>query len=118
MGKITEVANRSFNHADKCGFYKSDPPKEIMKKITEEAKEFICAVIGNAYGQNYRTDRALKYLKVGEVFRFENDVKNTVGDELADIVITALAGARKLGIDIEKHIIAKMEYNEIREDHK
>ena len=46
---------------------------------------------------------------------FEEDVKNTFEDELADVVIRVLDLCAFKGIDIESHIKAKMRYNAMRE---
>ena len=42
---------------------------------------------------------------------FEKSVKNTFEDELADVVIRVLDLCAFKGIDIERHIKAKMRYN-------
>jgi NTP pyrophosphatase (non-canonical NTP hydrolase) len=46
---------------------------------------------------------------------FEEVVKDTVGDELADVIIRVLDLCGYLEIDIEKHVELKMKYNELRE---
>jgi len=46
---------------------------------------------------------------------FEEKVKNTFEDELADVVIRVLDLCAFKGIDIEAHIKAKMRYNSLRE---
>jgi NTP pyrophosphatase (non-canonical NTP hydrolase) len=46
---------------------------------------------------------------------FENTVKNSIEDELTDVIIRVLDLCGYLGIDIEKHIELKMKYNEQRE---
>lgn len=45
---------------------------------------------------------------------FQEDVKDTFEDELADIVIRVLDLAAFKGIDLEEHIRAKMRYNSLR----
>lgn len=52
-----------------------------------------------------------------EIFKdhFEGMVKNSFGDELADVFIRLGDLCGKLGIDIESHIKAKMRYNEMRQ---
>jgi NTP pyrophosphatase (non-canonical NTP hydrolase) len=47
-------------------------------------------------------------------FEFEEDVKDTFEDELADIIIRALDLAAYRGIDIEAHVAAKIRYNSMR----
>lgn len=46
---------------------------------------------------------------------FENSIKDTFEDELADTIIRILDLCGAKGIDIEKHIELKMKYNESRE---
>jgi len=46
---------------------------------------------------------------------FENTIKDTFEDELADAIIVLLDLAYAMGIDIEKHIILKNKYNKTRE---
>lgn len=46
--------------------------------------------------------------------RFEQDIKDTFEDELADAVIRIADMCGYLGIDLEKHIELKMKYNESR----
>lgn len=46
---------------------------------------------------------------------FEENVKNTFGDELADAVIRILGISAHFNIDLEKHIELKMCYNSMRE---
>jgi NTP pyrophosphatase (non-canonical NTP hydrolase) len=55
-------------------------------------------------GINYYTDSA-----------FFNTVKNTIEDELADVIIRTLDLCGYMGIDIEKHVELKMKYNKTRE---
>lgn len=45
---------------------------------------------------------------------FERNIKDTFEDELADIVIRVFDLAYWKGIDLEKHILAKMRYNAMR----
>lgn len=48
------------------------------------------------------------------IFAFKNYVKDTFEDEIADAVIRLLDLSAGLGIDLEKHINAKVRYNESR----
>ncbi len=45
---------------------------------------------------------------------FEEHIKDTFEDEIADAVIRLLDLAAGLGIDLEKHISSKVQYNETR----
>lgn len=46
---------------------------------------------------------------------YENEVKGTFEEEMADIMIRVLDMCAFKGIDIEGHILAKMRYNKLRE---
>lgn len=46
---------------------------------------------------------------------FEDNVKDTFDDELADIMIRVMDLATFKGVDLEQHIKAKMRYNSLRE---
>lgn len=46
---------------------------------------------------------------------FEQRIKNTYEDEMADIVIRVLDDCALKGIDIDGHVFAKMRYNSLRE---
>ena len=45
---------------------------------------------------------------------FVSEIKDTFEDEIADAVIRLMDMAAGLGIDLEKHILAKVKYNETR----
>ena len=46
---------------------------------------------------------------------FKSLIKNSVEDELADVIIRVLDLTSHLGIDIQKHVELKMKYNSLRE---
>lgn len=60
------------------------------------------------YGITFHSDEAFKN-------EFEESVKNTFEDELADVMIRVMDLAAFKGIDLENHIKAKMRYNQMRE---
>jgi NTP pyrophosphatase (non-canonical NTP hydrolase) len=111
-----------------CNGTRKTPEQNIIAKLREEVEEFAEAVKENDQERsnefeacfhmqiegNENEDKILLCCKKA----FEKCMKNTTGDELADIIITALSSAKKLGIDIDAHVIAKLQYNEVREDHK
>ncbi len=45
---------------------------------------------------------------------FEKNIKNSFEDEIADTVIRLFDLSKGLGVDLEKHIHLKMEYNKLR----
>jgi NTP pyrophosphatase (non-canonical NTP hydrolase) len=84
--------------------------KEISEEIHDnemceaDRKNIHCFVIPNpSYGTN---DEYKEY--------FEQHVKDTFEDELADTVIRLLDMAKKLDIPLESHVLAKMRYNSLR----
>jgi len=46
---------------------------------------------------------------------FEEYIKNSIEDELADVIIRVLDLCGYLNINVEKHVEMKMRYNELRE---
>lgn len=111
---INETAHRGHKHATKHGFYFDDAEMAIVDKLREEVDElesgFICNLKSDTQAFIDATEAYPDTFKT----IFEAKIKNTIGDELADIIITALSGAVELGIDIEKHIDSKLCYNELR----
>ena len=64
-------------------------------------------------------DRKGRYADLGKYYKgieysFETYVKDTFEDELADTAIRIFDLCEALGIDIQKHIELKMEYNKSR----
>lgn len=49
-----------------------------------------------------------------EATLFQKYIKNTIEDELADVIIRVLDMCGHLKIDIERHVEMKMRYNELR----
>lgn len=116
---IKDIAIKAHNHAVKKGFYCNDAELEISKKVEEESQELIEAIDKKLYADIETFDQLHKNSNQQEHFinNFNRNIKNSIGDEMADNIIMILAGAVELGIDIEKHIMYKQKYNELREDH-
>ena len=49
---------------------------------------------------------------------YENNIKGSIEEELADIISRTLDLAKYLNIDIEFHLNEKMKYNELRDHNK
>jgi len=49
-----------------------------------------------------------------DISNFERNIKDTLEDELADVVIRIADFCGSMGIDLEKQVVAKMAYNETR----
>lgn len=113
MRTIKEIAKDAHDHAVKIGAYGNDPDGAILDKIREETDELELAIISRSTPDlvafNFSIDTG-----GCEKRAFEKTIKNTIHDELADIVITALAASVEMGIDISHHIESKMAYNKIR----
>ena len=107
---IKEIAEHANKTARMHNHYGSDPERAIVDKLLEEIDELETAIYGQNYG-HYPMDS-----KDNDKFKdaFEEYTKNTVGAELADIIITALAGAIELGIPIELNIERGLRYNRLR----
>jgi NTP pyrophosphatase (non-canonical NTP hydrolase) len=115
-------------NAKEKGFYDDDRPFNIAEKlmlITSELSEALEADRKNRYARmdiflskintlnevysEKVIDSALKYF-------FEDHIKDTVEDELADALIRILDLCGALGIDIDKHVLYKRLYNSQREN--
>lgn len=81
--------------------------KYYSKSVVLKQKWFIKGMADKNYGHTFNEDSFFKT-------QFENRVKNTFEDELADVVIRVLDLCAYMDIDIESHIKAKMRYNSMR----
>jgi NTP pyrophosphatase (non-canonical NTP hydrolase) len=110
---IQQISNEIHDNAVKKGFWEEpvNIAEKLMLIVSEVAemceadrKNIHCFVIPNPdYGTN---DEYKEY--------FEEHVKDTFEDELADTVIRLLDMAKKLDIPLESHVLAKMRYNSLR----
>jgi len=110
---IQEIAERAHKNAVNRGFYNDDAETAIKDKLIEEVDELEQALYCNDYRE------FPKLAKDNEKFRvaFEMYIKDSVGGEIADIIITALAASVELGIPIEDYLSACLRHNEIRKYH-
>lgn len=113
MTSLKDIAKEAHHHARMVDAYGNDPEGAILDKIREETNELELAFVGrlspNIKAHNLAIDTGRSIKK-----SFERNIKNTIPDEMADIILTTLAGAEELGIDIVRHINAKIAYNKIR----
>lgn len=140
--EIKTIIDRAHDHAVKIGAYNCP---DCDNRDLEDGPEYECSrCYGSGKTSRLRIESKLKeeiiefnnsdkrrnpvahittvvdFINEGKKFPiagYEECIKGCAGDELADIIITALAGAKELNIPIEKHIEAKLSYNEIRKDH-
>jgi len=112
---INELCAAAHENAKEKGFYESEPSViERLALIHSEVSEALEADRGGNKFAGFdvhevmnSTDNIFKHL-------FQNTVKNSFEDELADICIRVFDLAGHLGIDLEAHIKAKMRYNAMR----
>jgi len=119
---INELGNKIHqNNIDK-GFYEDEKNiGEMLCLIHSEVSEALEADRKNHYADS-------KYMKemIADMYTWENStfsfttnfedkIKNTFEDELADIMIRVMDLANFKGIDLEFHIEQKMEYNSRRQ---
>ncbi|MDR1338533.1 MAG: hypothetical protein LBK58_00485 [Prevotellaceae bacterium] len=131
MKTLNELRDEIHDNAVKHGFYDNvkDGCYNTSVRVLEHA--FFAqqiALIHSELSEALEADREEKYptkeglsiitnpVKVEEwKSLFERTIKNTVPDELADVIIRTIDLCGYLGIDIEKHVELKMRYNELRE---
>lgn len=80
---------------------------ELSEALEADRKDFKADIAGFEYDTNQK-DGEFKYA-------FEDYIKDTFEDEIADVFIRLFDLVGYLNLDIEKHIRMKMEYNQERE---
>lgn len=112
---INKLAQEIHENAKARGFFET--PKNIG--------EMLC-LIHSEVSEALEADRTQHYTEANmdvingwvsdEDFKehFNNEVKNSFEDELADVMIRVMDLAAFKGIDLEKHIHAKMRFNSLR----
>ena len=122
---INELAREVHQNARNKGFFDSEKNiGEMLCLIHSEVSEALEAdrkdkhtnvseiVLGGLsdknYGHTFNDDEYFKH-------HFNVLVKDTFEDELADIMIRVIDLAAFKGVDLEKHIKAKMRFNSLRE---
>lgn len=114
MNILEMMIDSAYETAIKRDVYGPIPSKDISQKLKEEVLELDDSFLEN------RISDINEFKKIGisdiETFKdlFEKLIKDSQGDELADIVIVCLAASKKLNINLQKHIEAKLKYNEVR----
>lgn len=107
---LNTLATEIHDNAVKHGFY--DKPKEIGTLLMLVVSEL---------GEAINADRAGRHCSIKLLpdnihkQQFEDAVKDTFEDEIADAIIRLLSLCGYLSIDIDKHITEKMRYNANRE---
>lgn len=116
---INNLAKEVHQNAKNKGFFDSEKNiGEMLMLIVTEVSE-ACEADRK---DNYFNRGVLKIDEVMDIegetafmWKFSNHVKDTFEDELADIMIRVMDLAEFKGINLEKHIKAKMRHNSNRE---
>ena len=111
MSGLNKLAKEIHDAASDKGFW--DKPREkgtLLMLCVSELSEAMEADRKDRFADLAKYDKGVS---TGNVF--EDYVKDTFEDELADTIIRILDMCGAYGIDIERHIKLKMEYNETRE---
>ncbi len=131
---LTEFSQKVHEDNVRKGFY--DEHKDLMKLLIlksspAQTKSYLqafidqrLALIGSETGEAVECNRKnLRANLKGVVSNFEGEdfkqafkvhVKDTLEDEIADIIIRCLDLAGFLEIDIQKHVDLKLKYNKLR----
>ena len=111
------IANEVSYIANKNHHYDNNPQlSQLLMHVVSELTEASQAALKNKFA----TAEQLRHINSEDAFDieyFEQNIKNTTGDEMADVVILLLSIAKYMKIDIAKHIALKMCYNKLRTKH-
>jgi NTP pyrophosphatase (non-canonical NTP hydrolase) len=109
--KIKELIEDAHQNAKDKGFWdKERDLGQLLMLIVTKLAEALEADREGRYSYFTRY-----YSSLDQKTAFEENIKDTFEDEIADCFIRLADLCGGLNIDIEKNIIAKMEYNESRE---
>ncbi len=125
---LNELAQNIYEANKKKGFWdKERNVGELLMLVTSELGEAMEAHRKGKVGRMKSFESDMGYARLSlEDFtpenqnylwianRFETTVKDTFEDEIADAIIRLLDLSAGLGIDLSKHIEAKLKYNESR----
>jgi NTP pyrophosphatase (non-canonical NTP hydrolase) len=108
---LNELRDEAFSYAEKQGFHK-EPINfgEKLMLVVSELSEALEADREEKWCKAYLADNFYR----DNPIVYENIVRGTVEEEIADSVIRLCDLAGIYGIDLEWHIAAKMAYNKTR----
>ena len=102
--------------------FSDDQIKAVKKAFVSQKLMLVVSELGEATESHRKDiyadwDLFEEYMEDGQGFEFafENSIKDSFEDEIADTVIRLIDLAEEMNIDLMKHIKYKMEYNSGRE---
>lgn len=124
---LNDLSKQFSDFQTRMGFTDSNVTQRLMLVHSEVSEAFEAYRKGNIVlidsqddiidGRTVRQEleRLIENEDLGNFKRvFESQIKDTVQDEAADVIIRMLAFCAEQEIDIESHIKLKMAYNELR----
>lgn len=121
--ELKKLAQEIYKANKKKGFWPENPQErnkgELLMLVTSELAEALEADRDGHYCSQEDRDALDNILATSEVAadwkeQFENRIKNSYFDEIADSIIRLLDMCGGLGIDIDWHIENKLRYNAMR----
>lgn len=115
--RIGQLASDAYQNSVDHGFHEG--PQNIGEKLMLIVSELGEALEAHRTGEGITPNDVLqRILEVQDNKEFEVSfvalVKDSFGDEMADVVIRVFDLCGMMGIDIEGHILAKHRYNTMR----
>ena len=118
MEDFNEMQKAVHKNAVEKGFWEGDfNVAEKLALIHSEVSEALEADRSNNYTARHSDIGGINTIKSIDMFKhsFENEIKDSFEDELADIVIRVMDLAEKKGVMLDEHIKAKHRFNTTRE---
>lgn len=118
---LNQAANQIFQNNKAKGFWDNERNVgELLMLVTSELGEAMEAHRKNKFAKPIQIDNLIEGGYTWEdspiafASHFQDEIKDTFEDEIADSVIRLLDLSAGLGIDLEKHILQKVKFNETR----
>jgi NTP pyrophosphatase (non-canonical NTP hydrolase) len=112
--RLNDLAAEIFENAKRHGFHKKNEniSEKLMLIVSELGEACEALRKGKRFSESEYIMAQVSGVPQGEIF--EQDVKDTFEDELADVLIRTFDLMASMGIDVDFHVLNKMRYNESR----